>query len=197
VREDVADPVVGPPPVAGPPAGRPQQKGKTSAKNSVETLERLTNRNKDKVRKRRETEGLLTKAEKDLRLLRRQLKSQPTLPGRQINHPREPPPVQSWSATSRQGSKHPASQSSTLSEMTTTVSVEMTTTVSVVGIHFLQVLRDATASSSSGNLGRNNTLFEEYRGRTRHPGRTSSGLNVCKQWMTLRSTILYNYTGPP
>jgi hypothetical protein len=154
VREDVADPVVGPPLVARPPPGRPQQKSKTSATNSAETLERLTTRNKDEVRKRRETEGLLTKAEEDLRLLRRHLKSQPTVPGRQINHPREPPPVQGGSATSRQGSKVPASQSSTLSEVTTTASD--------VGIKLLQVLRDATASSSSGNFERNNTLFEEY-----------------------------------
>jgi hypothetical protein len=40
VREDLADLVAGPSPVAGPPPGRPQQKGKTSATNSVETLER-------------------------------------------------------------------------------------------------------------------------------------------------------------
>jgi hypothetical protein len=113
VREDLADQVAGPPPEAGgPPPGKPQQKGKTSATNSVENLERLTNRNKNEVRKRRETESLLNKAEEDLRLLRRQLKSQPTLPGRQINHTREPPPVQSRSTASRQGSELPTSQRS-------------------------------------------------------------------------------------
>jgi hypothetical protein len=68
VRENNADPVAGPPLEAGPPPGKPQQKGKTSATNSVEILERLTNRNKDEVRKRRDTEGLLNKAEEDLRL---------------------------------------------------------------------------------------------------------------------------------
>jgi hypothetical protein len=40
VREDLADPVMGPLPEAGPPPGKPQQKGKTSAMNSVENLER-------------------------------------------------------------------------------------------------------------------------------------------------------------
>jgi hypothetical protein len=40
------------------------------------------------------------------------------------------------------------------------LSSEVTTTASDVGIQLLQVLRDATASSSS--VGRNNTLFEEY-----------------------------------
>jgi hypothetical protein len=139
MREDLADPVAGPPPEAGPPPGKLQQKGKTSATNSVEKLKRLTSCNKDKVRKRRETESLLSKAEEDNRLLRRQLKSQPTLPGRQINHTREPIPVRSGSAASRQGSELPTSQS---------LSSEVTTTASDVGIQLLQVLRDATASSS-------------------------------------------------
>jgi hypothetical protein len=78
--------------------------------------------NKDEVKKRGETEGMLTKAEEDLRLFRKQLKSQPTIPGRQINHPWEPPPVQGGWATSRQGCKVPASQSSTLTEATTMAS---------------------------------------------------------------------------
>jgi hypothetical protein len=56
VREDLTDPVAGPPPEAGPPPGKVQKMDKTSAMNLVENLERLTNRNKDEVRKRREGE---------------------------------------------------------------------------------------------------------------------------------------------
>jgi hypothetical protein len=58
VRDDLIDPVAGPPREAGPPPGKPQQKGKTSATNSVDNLERVTNCNKDEVRKRRETKSL-------------------------------------------------------------------------------------------------------------------------------------------
>jgi hypothetical protein len=61
VGEDITDPVV------GPSAGRPQQKGKTSATNSAETLEKLGACNKGGLRKRRETKGLLIKAEEDSR----------------------------------------------------------------------------------------------------------------------------------
>jgi hypothetical protein len=150
-REDLTDPVAGLPPEAGPPPGKTQQKGKTSAMNLVENLERLTNCNKDEVRKRREAESLLHQAEKDLRLLRRQLESQLTLPGRQINHTWEPIPVQSGLTESRQGLEIPTSRFP---------SSEVTTTASDVGIQLLQVLRDATASSML--VGRNNTLFEEY-----------------------------------
>jgi hypothetical protein len=150
VREDLTDPVAGPFPEAGPPPGKAQKKGKTSAMNLVENLERLTNRNKDELRERREAESLLNKAEEDLRLLRKQLKTQPTLPGRQINHTREPIPVRDGLTESRQGSEIPASQFSSL---------EVTTTASDVGIQLLQVLRGATASSSSV---RNNTLCVEY-----------------------------------
>jgi hypothetical protein len=85
------------------------------------------------VRKRRQAKGLLTKAEEDLRLLRRQLKSQPALPGRQINHPQEPPPEPGGWATSRQGLDMRASPSSTLTEETTTASD--------VNIQLLQLLR--------------------------------------------------------
>jgi hypothetical protein len=62
--------------------------------------------------------------------------------------------VQSKLTASGQGSELPTSQSSTLSEVTTTASD--------VRIQLLQVRREATASSSSGNFGRNNSLFEEY-----------------------------------
>jgi hypothetical protein len=52
IGEDIADPV------AGPFAGRPQQKSKTSAPNYAETLEKFRARNEDGLRKGRETKGL-------------------------------------------------------------------------------------------------------------------------------------------
>jgi hypothetical protein len=58
--EDTADPV------AGPSAGRPQQKGKPTATNSAETLDKFRARSKGGLRKRRETKGLLPEAEEDL-----------------------------------------------------------------------------------------------------------------------------------
>jgi hypothetical protein len=69
IGEDIADPV------AGPFAGIPQQKNKTSALNYAETLEKFRARYEDGLRKGRETKGLLIKAKEDLRLLKRQLKS--------------------------------------------------------------------------------------------------------------------------
>jgi hypothetical protein len=147
VGEDTPDPV------AGPSEGKPQQKGKTSATNSAETLEKFRARIKGGLRKRRETKGLLIEAEEDLRLLKWQLKSQPALPERQINHPQELQQVPGGLVTSRQGSDVRASLSSTLTKATTTASD--------VGIQLLQ-LRNATASSSTGKFGKKNTLFKEY-----------------------------------
>jgi hypothetical protein len=90
----------------------------------------------------------------DLRLLKRQLKSQPALPERQINHPQELQQVPGGWATSRQGSDVRASPSSTLTKTMTMASD--------VGIQLRQVLRNATASSSAGKFGKKNALFEEY-----------------------------------
>jgi hypothetical protein len=140
VGEDIADPV------AGPFAGRPLQKSKTSAPNYAETLEKFRARNEGGLRKGRETKGLLIKAKEDLRLLKRKLKSQPALPERQINHPQELQQVPGGSDPSRQGSDVQTSTSSTLTKATTTPSD--------IGIELLQVLKHTTASSSAGKFGR-------------------------------------------
>jgi hypothetical protein len=147
VGEDTADPV------AGPSAGRPQQNGKTSATNSAETPGKFRAQNKGGLRKRRETKVLLPEAEEDLRLLKRQLKSQPALQERQINHPQELRKVPGGSAMSRQDLDVRASPSSMLTKATTTASY--------ISIQLLQVLRKATAFSSAGKFGRRYALLKE------------------------------------
>jgi hypothetical protein len=100
---------------------------------------------------------LLIKAKADLRLLKRQLKSQPTLPERQINHPQELQQVPGGSDPSRQGSDVQASPSSTLTKATTTASD--------IGKELLQMLKNATASSSAGKFGRKYALLKRKSGR--------------------------------
>jgi hypothetical protein len=73
-------------PVAGPSAGSPQQKGKTSATNSTETLGIFRVSSRGDMTK---TRGLLPEAEEDVRLQKRQRKLQPVIQKRQINHPQE------------------------------------------------------------------------------------------------------------
>jgi hypothetical protein len=147
IGENIADPV------AGPSVGRPQQKSKTSAPNYAETLEKFRAGNKDRLKKGRETKGLLIKAKEDLRLPKRQLKSHPALPERQINHPQELQQVPGGSDPSRQGSDVRASTLSTLKKATTTASD--------IGIELLQVLKNTTASSSAGKFGRKDALLKE------------------------------------
>jgi hypothetical protein len=91
-------------PGVGPSVWRPQQKSKTVAPNCAETLEKFSACNEGGLEKGRETKGLLIKAKEDLRLLKRQLKSQPALPERRINHPQEILQVPGGSDPSRQGS---------------------------------------------------------------------------------------------
>jgi hypothetical protein len=88
---------------------------------------------------------LLIKPKEDLRLLKRQIKSQPALPERQINHPQELQQVPRGSNPSRQGSDVRTSTSSTLTKATTTASD--------IGIELLQVLKNTTAYSSAGKFG--------------------------------------------
>jgi hypothetical protein len=116
----------------------------TSETNSAETLEKFIARNKGGLRKRRETKGLLLEAEQDLRLLKRQPKSQPALPERQLNHSEDLQQVPGGLATSRQDLDVQSSPSSTLTKAMTTASD--------VGIELLQVLRNATPFSSAGNF---------------------------------------------
>jgi hypothetical protein len=59
VGEDTADPV------AGPLAGRPQQKEKTLATNSADTLGKFRVCSEGGLRKGRETKGFLPEAEED------------------------------------------------------------------------------------------------------------------------------------
>jgi hypothetical protein len=99
----------------------------------------------DGLRKGRETKELLIKPKEDLRLLKRQIKSQPALPERQINHPQELQQVPRGSNPSRQGSDVRTSTSSTLTKATTTASD--------IGIELLQVLKNTTAYSSAGKFG--------------------------------------------
>jgi hypothetical protein len=139
--------------VAGPSAGRPQQKGKTLAANSAENLGKLRARSKGGMRKTRERKGLLTEAEEDLRLLKRQFKSQPAIQEIQINQPQEQQKVPGGSATSRQDSAVRASPSSTLTEATTTASD--------VDIQPLKVFRKAMAFSSAGKFCKKYALLKE------------------------------------
>jgi hypothetical protein len=115
----------------------------TSAPNYAETLEKFRARNNDGLRKGRELKGLLIKPKKeDLRLLKRQIKSHPALPGRQFNHPQELQQVPGGSSPSRQGSDVRTSTPSILTKATTTASD--------IGIELLQVLKNTTAYSSTG-----------------------------------------------
>jgi hypothetical protein len=147
IGEDITDPV------AGPFAGRPQQKSKTSAPNYAETLEKFRAHNEDRLRKERETKGLLIKAKEDFRLLKRQLKSQPALPERQIYHPQELQQVPGGLDPSRQGSDVQTSTSSTVTKATTTASD--------IGIELLQVLKNTIDYSRAGKFGRKYALFKE------------------------------------
>jgi hypothetical protein len=70
----------------GPSAGRTQQKVKTSATNSTETLGIFRVSSKGEMTK---MGGLLPEAEEDSRLLKRQRKAQPVIQKRQINYPQE------------------------------------------------------------------------------------------------------------
>jgi hypothetical protein len=103
--------------------------------------------------KGRERRGLLPEAEEDLRLLKRQLKSQPVLQERQINHPQELQKVPGSSTTSRQDSDVRPSPSSPLTKATTTASD--------IDLQLLEVLRKAPSFSSAVKFGRKHALLKE------------------------------------
>jgi hypothetical protein len=93
--------------------------------------------------------GLLPEAEDNVRLLKRQRKSQPVVQKRQINHPQELQKVPvSW-ATSSQDSEVRPSPSSTLTKATTMASD--------INVQLLQVLRKAPAFQNQG------MVKEDYR----------------------------------
>jgi hypothetical protein len=94
----------------------------TSAPNYAETLEKFRALNNDGLRKGRETKGLLIKPKEDLRLLKRQIKSQPALPEEQLHHQQELQQVPGDWSTSRQGLEVRTSTSSTLPKETTIAS---------------------------------------------------------------------------
>jgi hypothetical protein len=121
----------------------------TSAPNCVETLEKLRACNNDELRKGRETKGLLIKPKEDLRLLKRQIKSQPALPEKQINHPQELQQVPG-------GSNPPIQPNINIIHFART-----TTTASDIGIKLLQVLKNTTAYSSAGKFGKKYALRKE------------------------------------
>jgi hypothetical protein len=85
---------------------------------------------------------LLPEAEEDVRLLKRQHKSQPVIQIRQINHPQELQKVPGGSAASRQDLDVRPSPSSTLTKATTTASD--------IDVQLLQELRKAPAFQDQG-----------------------------------------------
>jgi hypothetical protein len=95
---------------------------------------------------------LLIKPKDDLILLKRQIKSQPALPERQV-HPQKLQQVPGGSNLSRQGLDVQTSTSSTLTKATTTASD--------ISIELLQVLKNTTASSSAGKFGKKYVLLQE------------------------------------
>jgi hypothetical protein len=126
-------------PVSGTSAGSPQQKGKTLATNSAETLGIFRVSSGGEMTK---TRGLLPEAEEKVRLLERQRKLQPVIKKRQINHPQELQKVPGSSATSSQDLDVQPSPSSTL--------IKATTTASDIDVQLLQVLRKALAFQNQG-----------------------------------------------
>jgi hypothetical protein len=98
------------------------RKRMTSAPNYAETLEKLRACNNDGLRKERETKGLVIKPKEDLRLLKRQIKSQQAFQEEQLNHQQELQKVPGDLNKSSQGSEVRTSTSSTLPNKTTIAS---------------------------------------------------------------------------
>jgi hypothetical protein len=86
-------------------------------------------------------------------LLKKQLKSQPALPERQINHPQELQQVPGGWDPSRLGSD--------VQTLTSFMLTKATTTTLDIGIELLQVLKNTMASSSAGKFGRKYALLKE------------------------------------
>jgi hypothetical protein len=129
------------------------RKRMTSVPNYAETLEKFRARNNDGLGKGRETKGLLSKPKEDLKLLNKQIKSQPALWEEQLNHQQKLKQVPRDSNTARQGSEGQTTTSSTLPNKTTIVSD--------IGIELLQVLKNTTAFSIAGKFGKKYALLKE------------------------------------
>jgi hypothetical protein len=134
-------------------------KGTAKKSSGIQSNEVLIDQNKEERRKRRTTEDMLSKAEEDCRLLHKQLKisGSSTASSNVVSVLQQP--LVSVSTETPTTSRRPriASQESTPS-MSTGL-----TSASEVGVQLLQVLREATASSSEGGrFLRDVKLNEEY-----------------------------------
>jgi hypothetical protein len=121
--------------------------------------------NKEEIRKRRTTEGLLSKAEEDLRLLRNQVSGASASKGVADQHskPHGTGVGRSGSSGLNAGSGGPSASShpSSHSQSPAPGSYMMqTTNTTDVGSEMLVLLREAT-SSSRGTFGRNTNLIED------------------------------------
>jgi hypothetical protein len=138
--------------------------GNRSVDGQSEEVVRVLIQNKEEIRKRSTTEGLLRKAEEDLRLLRYQMSSASASRGAADQQSGPPGPGTGPSGPSGlstgperpSASSHPSSHSQSPAQGLYTRQTANTTDV---GSEMLCLLREATLSSSGGNFGRNTNLI--------------------------------------
>jgi hypothetical protein len=139
-------------------ASRLINQGKSSKQPPSEAVDRLTKQNKEEVRKRRETEQMLTKIEEDCRLFRQQhsVSATSSAAGGVKPRPQAPPLV-----PTENPQLHPRPPGSERESVRSAFGSESNASTDV-GMQLLQVLRDATSNAGGTFSGGGTKLIEEY-----------------------------------